>query len=162
MKHHSSLSHSALSAFWKHFTLSLSAPFTHSRIHTHTHGRSSFHYHQLLPYSAIHPYTYQITHPIITQWPRVLRRRSTAACLLRLWVRITPGAWKSFSCECCVLSDRGLCDGLITRPEKSYRLWCVVVCDLQGCWQVLSPTYFPMYFVWWWEYFVWYYYFICV
>jgi len=22
-----------------------------------------------------------------------------------------------------------------------------------GCWQVLSPTYFPMYFVWWCEYF---------
>ena len=33
-------------------------------------------------------------------------------------------------CECCVLSGRGLCDGLITRPEKSYRVWCVVVCDL--------------------------------
>jgi len=32
-------------------------------------------------------------------------------------------------CECCVLSGRGLCDELITRPEKSYRLWCVVVCD---------------------------------
>jgi len=28
-----------------------------------------------------------------------------------------------------VLSDRGLCDGLITRPEESYRLWRVVVCD---------------------------------
>jgi len=32
-------------------------------------------------------------------------------------------------CDCCVLSARGLCDGLITRPEESYRLWCVVVCD---------------------------------
>jgi hypothetical protein len=30
---------------------------------------------------------------------------------------------------CCVLSDRGLCDGLIIRPEESYRLWLVVVCD---------------------------------
>jgi len=30
-------------------------------------------------------------------------------------------------CECCVLSGRGLSDGLITRPEKSYRLWRVVV-----------------------------------
>ena len=29
-----------------------------------------------------------------------------------------------------VLSGRGLCDGPITRPEKSYRLWCVIVCDL--------------------------------
>ena len=34
-------------------------------------------------------------------------------------------------CECCVLSSRGLCDELITRPEESYRLWCVVVCDLE-------------------------------
>jgi len=27
------------------------------------------------------------------------------------------------------LSGRGLCDGLITRPEDSYRLWRVAVCD---------------------------------
>jgi len=32
---------------------------------------------------------------------------------------------------CCVLSGRGLCDELITRPEESYRLWYVVVCDLE-------------------------------
>jgi hypothetical protein len=30
-------------------------------------------------------------------------------------------------CVCCVLSGRGLCDELITRPEESYRLWRVVV-----------------------------------
>jgi len=30
-------------------------------------------------------------------------------------------------CECCVLSGRGLCDELITRPEESYRVWCVWV-----------------------------------
>jgi len=34
-------------------------------------------------------------------------------------------------CECCVLSGRGLSDELITRPEESYRLCCVVVCDLE-------------------------------
>jgi hypothetical protein len=28
-------------------------------------------------------------------------------------------------CLCCVLSGRGLCDGLITRPEESYLVWCV-------------------------------------
>jgi len=28
-----------------------------------------------------------------------------------------------------VLSGRGLCDGLITRPQESYRRWRVVVCD---------------------------------
>ena len=37
----------------------------------------------------------------------------------------------SVFCECCVLSGRGLCDELITRPEESYRLSCVVVCDLE-------------------------------
>ena len=30
-----------------------------------------------------------------------------------------------------MLSGRGLCDELITRPEESYRLWCVAVCDLE-------------------------------
>ena len=29
-----------------------------------------------------------------------------------------------------MLSGRGLCDELITRPEESYRLWCIV-CDLE-------------------------------
>jgi hypothetical protein len=33
-------------------------------------------------------------------------------------------------CECCELSGRGLCDGLITRSEESYRLCRVIVCDL--------------------------------
>jgi len=37
----------------------------------------------------------------------------------------------SVCCECCVLPGRGLCDELITRPEESYRLWCVAVCDLE-------------------------------
>ena len=40
----------------------------------------------------------------------------------------------SVFCECCVLSGRGLCDEVITRPEESYRLWCVVVCDLETSW----------------------------
>ena len=44
--------------------------------------------------------------------------------------------------ECFVLSGRGLCDELITRPEQS-RLWCVVVCDLEtsrtrGSWPALG------------------------
>ena len=64
-----------------------------------------------------------------SQWPRGLKRRSSAARLLRLWVRIPPETWMFVCCECCVLSGRGLCDWLITRPEESYRLWRVVVCD---------------------------------
>jgi hypothetical protein len=37
-------------------------------------------------------------------------------------------------CVCCVLSGRYLCDELITRPEESYRLWRVVVCDHETSW----------------------------
>jgi len=54
-----------------------------------------------------------------SQWPRGLRHRSAAAHLLRSWVRIPLGAWIFVCCECCVLSGRGLCDELITRPEES-------------------------------------------
>jgi len=36
--------------------------------------------------------------------------------------RIQPGAWMFYCCDCCVLSGRGPCDQLITRPEESYRL----------------------------------------
>jgi len=46
------------------------------------------------------------------QWQRGLRRRSAARRLMVLWVR-----------ECCVQSGRGLCDGMNTRPEASYRVW---------------------------------------
>ena len=43
----------------------------------------------------------------------------------------------SVSCECCLLWGRGLCDDLITRPEESYRVLCVVVCDLETSWMRL-------------------------
>jgi hypothetical protein len=36
----------------------------------------------------------------------------------------------SVCCECCVLSGRGLCVGLITRPGESYRVWRV--CDREA------------------------------
>jgi hypothetical protein len=58
-------------------------------------------------------------------WPRGLKRRSTAAWRLRVWGRIPPKARIFVCCECCVLSGRGLCDGLITRPEESSRRSCV-------------------------------------
>ena len=65
-----------------------------------------------------------------SQWPSGLRRRTAAARLLRMWVRITSVGWMSVCCVCCVFSVRGLCVELITRPEESYRMWCVVLCDL--------------------------------
>jgi hypothetical protein len=54
-----------------------------------------------------------------------------AVRLLRFWVRILPEAWRFFCCKCCVFSGRGLCVQLITRPEEFYRLWCIVVWDLE-------------------------------
>jgi hypothetical protein len=84
---------------------------------------------------------YLYTNPKLcrSQWLRGLRRRSAAARLLRKWVQIPPGAWMFVCCECCVLSVRGLCDELITRPEESYRLWCVIVCDLEKTLRMRRP-----------------------
>jgi hypothetical protein len=61
----------------------------------------------------------------------VQRRVSAADRLLGLRVRIPPGAWMSVCCKCCVLSDIGLCDEPIPHPEQSYRMWCVILCNLQ-------------------------------
>ena len=69
-----------------------------------------------------------------SQWPLGLSRRSGAARLLRLWFRIPTGELIFVSCECCLLSGRGLCDELITRSEESYRRWCVFVCDIETSW----------------------------
>jgi hypothetical protein len=65
-------------------------------------------------------------------WSCGLMRIFAAASLLRLQVRISSGA-RILVCLNVVrlLSGRDLCDELITRPEESYRLWCVVVCDLE-------------------------------
>jgi len=71
-----------------------------------------------------------------SQWSRGLRGRSEAAHLLRLWVRIPPGHGFIDFCLLWVLCvvGTGLCDELITRPEESCRLWCVVVCDVETSW----------------------------
>jgi len=49
-------------------------------------------------------------------------------------------------CVCCVLSSTGACVGLITRPEDSYRVWCVWVClwsldneEALAHWGLFSP-----------------------
>ena len=63
-----------------------------------------------------------------SQWPPCgLRRGSAAACLLELRVRIPPEGWMFVCSEYWVLSGRGVCDGLITRPEEFYWGWCVWV-----------------------------------
>jgi len=80
-----------------------------------------------MPSSAIHYVCLSNRH----KDKRGLRSGSAAPRLPRLRVRIPPGVWMSVCCECCMLSGRGLCDELVTRPEEPYRLWCVVECDLE-------------------------------
>jgi len=46
-----------------------------------------------------------------------------AATRSKAWVCGLPGVWIYVSCECCVLSGKGLCVGLITRLKESVRLW---------------------------------------
>jgi hypothetical protein len=61
--------------------------------------------------------------------------RSLASVCGRLPVEFvisnSTGPWTSVCSERCVLSGRGLCDELITPKEEFYRLWCVVLCDLE-------------------------------
>ena len=59
---------------------------------------------------------------VMGTWPILV------AALLACWdcVGSNPTeAWISVSCACYVLSGRGLCVGLITRPEEPYHLWVV-------------------------------------
>ena len=65
-----------------------------------------------------------LSHPI-----PVAERSKARVC--RRWLAGITVAWISVSCECCVFSGGGLRDGLITRPGKSYRMWCGIVCDLE-------------------------------
>ena len=84
---------------------------------------------QLFPRSQLHfrKMVYVFTEYDLLHYVRPFgpRRRSDATRLLRVWVRIPPGVWMSVCCECCVLSGRGLCVGLIIRSEDFYRVWCV-------------------------------------
>ena len=55
-----------------------------------------------------------------SQRPHGLRLRSAAFCVLRMWVRILLRERIFVRFVYCVLSCRGFCDELITRPEGSY------------------------------------------
>ena len=60
-----------------------------------------------------------------SEWPRGLTRRSAAARLLEM----PEGMDVCVLRVLCVV--RSLCEGLITRPEKFYRVWGVVVWDIE-------------------------------
>ena len=56
-----------------------------------------------------------------------LRRGKATARLLESQLQIPPATCVTVFCEYCMLSDRGLCDRPIPRPQKPYRV-CVCVC----------------------------------
>jgi len=81
-----------------------------------------------------------------SKWLRGLRRRSAAARLLRLWVRIPPVAWMSVCCDCCVLSctqrradhsSRGVLPTVVRRCVWSRNL--VVEEALAQCFSTARP-----------------------
>jgi hypothetical protein len=75
-------------------------------------------------WKEINEMTVHVARTSRSRWLRGLRLGFAGVLLLGLQVRIPHGVM-SVSCDCCVLSGRDLCVGLITRPEESYRLWCV-------------------------------------
>jgi hypothetical protein len=61
---------------------------------------------------------------ILESWP-VSAAAWVCGCALAGIVGLNTAVGMDVRRECCVLSYRGLGVGLITRPEKSYRVWCV-------------------------------------
>jgi hypothetical protein len=55
----------------------------------------------------------------------VTARSKTWVCARSLTGTVNSISSGGVVVECCVLSSSGLCVGLITRPEVSYRVWCV-------------------------------------
>ena len=80
-------------------------------------------------------FLYYLRHP----WPYqkesvVLRQLMYGRSLARV-----AGSYPAGGIDVCRLFvffvlGRGPCDELFTRPEQSYRLWCVVLCDLKTSW----------------------------
>jgi hypothetical protein len=67
----------------------------------------AFQHKNRIPHSHVHESSFQFMYYCRYRWPRCLRHGSAAAHLLGLWLRIPPGAWRSVSCDCCVLWGRG-------------------------------------------------------
>jgi len=76
--------------------------------------------------------------PCLEESYRFLPLVSVVYCQVEVSARADPLSrgvlWMSASCECCVLSGRGLCNGLIPCPEESYGcppLLSVVCCQVE-------------------------------
>ena len=76
-----------------------------------------------------------------SRWQHSLSRGSATTHLVGLQVKILPGVWMFVSCECCVLSGRGLCIRLIT-PQESHWV-CVCVCTHAHVHRISSNPFNP-------------------
>jgi hypothetical protein len=70
------------------------------------------------------PFQFEVSIPVVARSVAWVCGRSLAGI-----VGSNP-AGISVSCECFVLFGKGLCVGLITRPEECYRVWGVYECDI--------------------------------
>jgi len=66
----------------------------------------------------------------LSQWPCGLRRGSSAARLLGFRARIPPWTRTSASCDCCVLSGRGLLVGPVIHSKDP--TMCLSECDREA------------------------------
>jgi hypothetical protein len=73
-----------------------------------------------MPFGEPHPYPERRSHT-----DGASRGNKERVIVYNMRLRIAPEAWMYVCYEYCSLSGTGLCDGLITRPEESYRVWCV-------------------------------------
>ena len=79
--------------------------------------------------------------PVLSPYGRISRDLTLSRSKTQVYRRSpsevkvsNPAGVMNVYCECCVLSGRGLCVGLISHREESCRLWCVVACDLEISW----------------------------
>jgi len=73
-----------------------------------------------------------VTHPVTQRYYIMQWMLPSQSCKWLVSVRTSQKTWPSRYFKHVNLGlSRGLCDKLITRPEESYRLWCVVVCELE-------------------------------
>ena len=79
---------------------------------------------QLQQYIETHIYSLLLHSEGLYWWPRGLGRGSAGYSFAGI-VGSRHARGMDACLECCVLSGRDLCVGLITRLQESYRLWCV-------------------------------------
>jgi hypothetical protein len=82
-------------------------------------------YDYFLPYLLLVLFYFNASAARRSQWPRGLRRGSTAECFLGSWARIPPGAWMCLLRELYVVRYRSVC-----RADHSSRgVLLSVVCE---------------------------------